>query len=159
MRKFLYCCRLSCTSTASFKCQTFTSRLVKHNCRSLTESAFVLTNSQQMQLLEKEHLLTAIMLWANAQIRTQIERSITDSQYLSMYMCMLTLVCAVANQLQKAKYSRCKENESPLWQQSRAVFQHRYNAARHNIADTGPTSTLWDDHILHSYRLNLQVKC
>ena len=72
---------------------------------------------------------------------------------------MLTLVCAVANQLQKAKYSHCKENESPLWQQSQAELQHRYNAARHNTADTGLISMFWDDHILHSYRLNLQVKC
>ena len=43
-----------------------------------------------MQLLEKEHLLIAIILWANARIRTQIERSIMDSQYLSMYC---TCVC------------------------------------------------------------------
>ena len=70
-------------------------------------------------------------------------------------------ICAVANQLPKAKhmYSHCKESKSAHWQQLRAELRHRYNAARHNTADTGPTSMLLDGHTLHSYRLSLQVKC
>ena len=62
-------------------------------------------------------------------LHMQIEQSITDSQYLSLYIHVYADSCMCMCSCKSTTKSHCKENESPLWQQSWEELQHRYNAA------------------------------